>query len=44
LREKGEIQMAKIDTKGIDDEDRNERKAKSATHFRLKGMDFSAAL
>jgi hypothetical protein len=36
--------MAKIDTKGIDDEDRNERKAKGFIHFRLKGMDFSAAL
>ena len=32
--------MAKIDTKGIDDEDRNERKAKGATHFRLRRIDF----
>jgi hypothetical protein len=28
--------MAKIDTKGVKDEDRNERKGESSAHFRLK--------
>jgi len=31
--------MAKINTQGIDDEDRNERKAKGSAHVRLKGIN-----
>ena len=40
-RKKRKLEMAKIDTKGIDDEDRNERKAKGATHLRLGRINFS---
>ena len=32
LREKGKIKMARIDAQRVDGEDRNERKAKGATH------------
>jgi hypothetical protein len=33
---KGKVKMAKVDSKGIDDENRNERKVKDSAHLRLK--------
>jgi hypothetical protein len=35
--------MAEVNTSGIDDEDRNEREAKGATHFRPERINFQAA-
>ena len=36
LGKKRKVQMAKISAKGIDHEDRNERKVKGSAHLRLK--------
>src|SRR5512136_2774346 len=49
LRKRGKVKMAKIDTKSIDDEDRNERKPKGSAHVRLRRINlekltFSTAL
>jgi len=43
LRDEREIKMAEIDTSGIGDKDRNERKAKNSTHFGFKETTLSAA-
>jgi hypothetical protein len=39
LRKKREVEMAKINTKGVDDEDRYERKVEGSAHVRLKRMN-----
>ena len=33
------VEVAKIDTDGVDDQDRNKRKAKGSTHLRLKQIN-----
>ena len=44
LRNKRKVKMAGIDTGGISDEDRDERKAKNSIHLRLKGINFFSGL
>jgi hypothetical protein len=44
LRKKRETILAGINTKEIDDENRNERQAKGSTHFRLTAIDFFSAV
>ena len=36
LREEREVKMTRINTNGVGNEDRNERKAKGSAHGRLK--------
>jgi hypothetical protein len=38
-KKKRKVKMAGIDTYGIGDEDRNERKAKKSTHLQLKEIN-----
>ena len=38
-KRKGEIKVARRNTKGVGDEDGNERKAKGSTHGRLKRIN-----
>jgi hypothetical protein len=44
LRKKRKVKMARIDTDGISNEDRNERKAKNSIHLRLKEINFFSGL
>jgi hypothetical protein len=44
LRKKRKVKMAKIDSKSIDDEDRNERKAKGSGHVRLRRINLLVIL